>query len=148
MHLSLVPRHNVGENIFLPKQRVPFCEFFQSVFAVRMYTRLSYWIKAKGMESRAFLPCLLVSDAPVGAAAPSPRSLPVVSCPSRVAAASPSPIPFCPHGCPRPPPGPWCRRRRGCSQKWAQLSWRSPRSPFFPAFKNQIWIWIFLFSLL
>lgn len=63
MHLSLVPRHDMGENIFLPKQRVPFCEFFQSVFAVRMYTRLSYWIKAKGMESRAFLPCLLVSDA-------------------------------------------------------------------------------------
>lgn len=60
MHLSLVPRHDVGENIFLPKQCVPFCEFFQSVFAVRMCTRLSYWIKERGTEeSRAFLPCLL-----------------------------------------------------------------------------------------
>lgn len=28
MHISLVPRHNVGENIFLPKQCVPSCEFF------------------------------------------------------------------------------------------------------------------------
>lgn len=28
MHISLVPRHKVGENIFLPKHCVPFCEFF------------------------------------------------------------------------------------------------------------------------
>lgn len=72
MHISLVPRHKVGENIFLPKRCVPFCEFFL-VSVWYAYVHL-YWIKEIGMkDSHAFLPCLMDCQCSHPAAAPSPR---------------------------------------------------------------------------
>lgn len=177
MHISLVPRHKVGENIFLPKRCVPFCEFFL-VSVWYAYVHMMLVLDKRNRNERVSCFPALSDGLPALPSGSSTFSeILAVWCPVlhmwSLPPFLPRSIPFCPDCCPWCPaapgpsrgslflPGLWGQRCWGCSAP-AVLTEVSPwtdtllffpsccrKAPFFfLSFKNQIWIWIFLFSLL
>lgn len=130
MHISLVPRHKVGENIFLPKQRVPFCEFFL-VSVWYAYVHMIIILDKRNWNESL----MLSSQVDFKRYCPGSSNFseilamwyPVLHIWSLPPFLSPVPLPFCPDYCPWHPtapgpswgilffPGLWCQRCWGCS---------------------------------